>query len=369
VLRHHFGIVSIASWLLVVLNTSALAQSRESSISASRPAARGETTPVPNEGDAADDPAIWIHPSAPELSLIFGTDKADGLHIYNLDGSRRAVIALGSKPNNVDVLYGFALGKRTVDLIVMTTRAERARGVQVYAIEPASREIMSVSDGGTLSVLNGGEPYGCCTYRSARTGAAYVFVTAKSGAIEQHRLHSTPEGRVRAEKMASYHVGSTVEGCVADDELGFVYFGEESRGIWKTSAEPSPTNALTLIARVGEHGLKADVEGLALYCGRNGTGYLIASSQGNNTFKVFERGGTNRFITTIDPVADRLGDVEDTDGIAVVSCPLPPLFPLGCFIAQDGKNRPARQNFKLFRWEDIAGTNLLIDTNWSPRRR
>ena len=25
------------------------------------------------------------------------------------------------------------------------------------------------------------------------------------------------------------------------------------------------------------------------------------------------------------------------------------------------------QNFKLYAWEDIAGTLLLIDTSWQPR--
>src|SRR5687767_4381516 len=69
--------------------------------------ARSETIPVPHDDDAADDPAIWIHPTSPELSLILGTDKQGGLYVYNLDGSERAVIARDSKPNNVDVLYGF----------------------------------------------------------------------------------------------------------------------------------------------------------------------------------------------------------------------------------------------------------------------
>lgn len=48
-----------------------------------------ETAPVTHDGDSADDPAIWIHPSDPAQSLIIGTDKANGggLTSYNLDGS------------------------------------------------------------------------------------------------------------------------------------------------------------------------------------------------------------------------------------------------------------------------------------------
>ena len=39
-----------------------------------QPEARGQTMPVPHSGDAADDPAVWIHPQEPGLSLILGTD-------------------------------------------------------------------------------------------------------------------------------------------------------------------------------------------------------------------------------------------------------------------------------------------------------
>ena len=39
------------------------------------PEAKAQTVPVPHGGDAADDPAIWIHPTDPEKSLLLGTDK------------------------------------------------------------------------------------------------------------------------------------------------------------------------------------------------------------------------------------------------------------------------------------------------------
>jgi 3-phytase len=357
-------------WLPVFLLLLAVAASAASPKGAgtAKPAARAETAPVPHGDDAADDPAIWIHPTAPELSLILGTDKQGGLCVYNLDGTQRAVVARDSKPNNVDVLYGFNLGGRLTDLAVMTTRADHARGLQVWAIDSQTRELSDVTLGGTLPILLGDEPYGCCAYKSARDGASYVFVTSKSGAVEQYALRTNNTGRVNAERVRAFKFKSIVEACVADDELSVVYFGEETRGIWKVSAEPSPHRPPVLIAKVNENGLHNDVEGLAIYHGRDGAGYLIVSSQGNNTFKIYERGETNRFVATIAPVAGKFGDVEDTDGIAVSNSALPPLFPKGLFIAQDGKNSPAKQNFKLFAWEDIAGTNLLIDTTWSPHR-
>lgn len=50
----------------------AIAQSSEVS-------AKVETQSVPIDGDAADDPAIWVHPTDPSLSTVIGTDKEGGL--------------------------------------------------------------------------------------------------------------------------------------------------------------------------------------------------------------------------------------------------------------------------------------------------
>ena len=333
------------------------------------PMARLETTPVPHSNDAADDPAIWIHPSVPGASLILGTDKQGALHVYNLDGSLRQTTGAGTEPNNVDVLYGFQLGPRLVDLAVASTRGAAARGLKIWAIDPKDGQLSDVTASNVIAVFGGGEPYGCCTYRSRKTGESFAFVTAKDGQVEQYTLHATAHGTVDARKVRAFKVGSVVEACVADEELGVVYFGEESRGIWKFPAEPDTAPRGELIAKVGENGLRADVEGLALYYAPGGRGYLIASSQGNNTFKVYERGGTNRFVLTIDPRAGALGDVQDTDGIAVTSCPTSRDFPRGLFVVQDGENSPAKQNFKMFAWEDIAAAGLLVETNWSPRVR
>ena len=139
-------------------------------------------------------------------------------------------------------------------------------------------------------------------------------------------------------------------------------------GIWKFGAEPDAGRAGKLVARVGENGLAADVEGLTIYHAAQGRGYLIASSQGNSTYKVYERGGDNRYVLTINPKDGRIDDVSDTDGIDVTSCPTSRQFGKGLFIVQDGANEGGNQNFKLYVWEDIAGTNLLIDTTCRPRR-
>jgi len=67
------------------------------------------------------------------------------------------------------------------------------------------------------------------------------------------------------------------------------------------------------------------------------------------------------------PTGGQIDDVSDTDGICVISAPTSRQFAQGLFVAQDGKNAGRNQNFKLYAWEDIAGTNLVIDTSWRPR--
>jgi 3-phytase len=337
-----------------------------------RPEARVATRPVPHKGDAADDPAIWIHPRDPALSLVLGTDKRGGLHVYNMDGSEQQVVAPDSRPNNVDVLYDISLAGHPVDLVVAGVQAPAdGRGLKVWVLDAATRRLQDVTAGGAIAVFDGDVPYGVCTYHSQHTGRAYVFVTGRDGRVEQIELRAEggATGAIAGTRARTFAVGSTAEGCVADDALGVFYLAEEAVGIWKFGAEPGPGPAAEgrLVARVGEHGLVADVEGLTLYETGPGGGYLIASSQGNDSYKVYERGGDNHFVLTIDPAAGRIDDVEHTDGIAVTNCTTSRQLPRGAFIVQDGHNASGNQNFKLYGWEDIAGTRLAVDTTCSVR--
>ena len=332
-----------------------------------RPEAHAQTKPVPSGGDAADDPAVWIHPSDPALSLILGTDKGGGLHAYGMDGSELQVVSRGAEPNNVDVVYGFQLGGRRVDLAVASARGAPGPGVRVWAIDAGARTLSDVTADGVIPVFEGGEPYGACAYRSSRTGRLFVFVTDQQGRVEQHELRDAGDGTVGTTRVRSLAVGSTAEGCVADDALGFVYVAEEEVGIWKFAAEPDAGDGQQLVTRVGDNGLVAQVEGLAIYSASQGGGYLIASSQGNDTFIVYERSGANRYVLTIDPADGSIDDVSETDGIALTSCATSPQFARGIFLAQDGDNRGGNQNFKMYRWQDIAGTSLVTDTACRPR--
>lgn len=332
-----------------------------------RPFARAETRPVPHIRDAADTPDIWVHPNEPGKSLVVATDKRGALMVYDLTGKQRQAVSDGSCPNDVAVLYGFKLGGQLVDIALAACRAPNGMGVKVWKFDPATDSLADITEGNVIPVFGGGIPYGSCVYRSPRDGRCYFFVTNKQGKIEQYRMEETPGGRVTGVRVRAFALSSISEGCVADNELGDVYISEERVGIWKFGAEPDAGSSGHLIASVGEHGLTADVEGLTLYYAGGGRGYLIASSQGSSTFNVYDRRAPNAYVLTIDPQAGDIGDVEGTDGIAVTSCPTSPEFPMGLFVAQDGKNKPHNQNFKYYGWEDIAGSRLIVDTHWSPR--
>lgn len=158
-------------------------------------------------------------------------------------------------------------------------------------------------------------------------------MNSQAGKVEQWELYDNGSGKVDALKARSFSVGSQTEGCVADDQAGYFYIGEEDVGIWKYGAEPNAGTARTLVdtAGTGRH-LKADVEGLTIAYGNNGTGYLIASSQGDSTFAIYRREENNAFIKTFKIVAGHgIDAVSGTDGIAVTTVNLGTAFPYEVF--------------------------------------
>ena len=115
----------------------------------------------------------------------------------------------------------------------------------------------------------------------------------------------------------------------------------------------------TIIANSSEENpnFKYDIEGLAIYATDSVNGYLIASSQGNYSYAVFERQGDNRYIGSFRIVGGQIDGVEETDGIDVSNVPLGADYPAGIFVVQDGYNyeneKLVSQNYKYISWEKI----------------
>jgi 3-phytase len=270
------------------------------------------------------------------------TDKQGGLAVYDLAGRRLQYVASG-RPDNVDLRGGFTLGGRRVTLVAAGDRSDDT--VDLLRVDEATRRLVPLA-----SFDAGLEVYGLCMYRSRRSGV-HVFVDSKDGRVAQWRIAARGT-RVAARRVRTFDVGGVVEGCVADDALGRLYVAEEDRAIWRYGAEPGAGDRRSLVDRTGAPGhLRADVEGLAIAAGPPGSGRLVASSQGDDRFAVYRRGGRNAYLRSfrIGP-AGPIDAVSDTDGIDVTATPLGPRYPRGVFVAQDGHNDGANQNFKLVPW-------------------
>jgi 3-phytase len=302
---------------------------------------------MPHEGDAADDPAIWVHPSDPARSTIIGTDKLGGLAVYDLAGAQIQYLPDGNM-NNVDLRAGFVLGGRNVALVTAGDRS--GNRIAIYRIDPATRQLENVA-ARPITTL---EVYGSCMYHSPRTGKLYYFVNSKAGAVEQWELFDDGSGRVDGRRVRTFAVGSQTEGCVADDELGRFYIAEEAVGIWRYGAEPGDGDARTQVDRAGQGGhLTSNVEGLALVYGADGAGYLVASSQGSSSYALYQRGGNAYAGSFAIGAGNGIDAVSDTVGIDATAANLGPAFPQGVFVAQDGSNDGDNQNFKLVPWQAI----------------
>jgi 3-phytase len=123
----------------------------------------------------------------------------------------------------------------------------------------------------------------------------------------------------------------------------------------------------------GDH-ISADVEGLTIYAASRNRGYLLASSEGDDTYAVFADRGRGPYIGSFAIAGGEVDGVQESDGAAVVNASLGRRFPYGLLVTQDGFNAPdvrddegevrANTNSKLTRWDAVArafSPGLLVD--------
>ncbi len=122
-------------------------------------------------------------------------------------------------------------------------------------------------------------------------------------------------------------------------------------------------------AGYGGKWLTADAEGVDIYYGRGGQGYVIVSSQGDDTFVVYDRNGKNKAIGSFRIEGDGVDDVNGSDGLAVTNRPVGP-FDTGLLVSHDEPETgpgvdPERDatNFSFVSWGGIADAlGLVADT-------
>lgn len=324
--------------------------------------AMAQTPAMGRRGDAADDPAIWLHPTHPEKSLVLGTNKKWGLFVYDLNGQTQQSIATGHI-NNVDVRQGLALTgpkgnthQPPIDIAIASNRSDNT--LTIYTLNPLSGHVTQAAN--VPTELN--DVYGVCLYapesqkNSAGLGTVlYAFINDKDGRFQQYQVFQTQSG-VTAKRVREFALHSQPEACVVNDTSGDLFIGEEDAGVWLFSAEPSSTTSGQLIAATGDV-LVADVEGLALVDNDLGH-YLVVSSQGDNSYALYQAEAPYEYVGSFRVGLNsekRIDGASETDGLAVNGSAFSAEYPQGLLVVQDGFNlMPSQpQNFKYVSWKDV----------------
>lgn len=292
------------------------------------------TEKVPHD---TDDPAIWIHPTDPTKSIIFGTDKdtQGAIYAFDLNGKiiQDKVITNIKYPNNIDVEYGLQLNDSTkVDIIAFTER-EKSQ-IRIFSVP----DMQPLDQGGFPVFVDENNPkmrlpMGIALYKNPKNQHISAIVSRKQGSTQnylyQYHLQANATGLdiQLLRKFGKFSQHKEIEAIAIDDTLGFVYYSDEGIGIRKYHADPS--NGNDEIAMFGGEYFTRDIEGIALVTQENDKGFLIVSDQQAGQFNIFSR-QDNRFIKAINL------STTATDGCDVVNnIPLNKTFAHGLFVAMN----------------------------------
>ncbi|MGW0736960.1 phytase [Streptomyces sp. NPDC002851] len=369
-------------------------------------APRAETAAMfdDDEGGNADDPAIWRNADHPDASLVVATAKEGGLRVYDLDAQQVQSIPAPEAPgpddapgrfNNVDLVHGMNLGSGPADLAVTSDRGSDK--LRIYRIDGDKPDapLTDVTDASAPWIFSGSQgevnekstAYGLATYTDASTGTSYALVSqAATTSVALLELTATQDGKVSYKQVRTVDLpdtftmpdgtswspcgepgeGPQVEGMVVDPATGTLFAGQEDVGIWRLPADLSGKPVLQ--DKVREYGIpatydeasdecvagedpgfggkhvSADVEGLTLLKQDGGDGYLLASSQGDNTFVAYDREKSDGYEHEggfqVTAASEELDGSEESDGADALAKPLGTKYPNGLLVVQDGHMAP-----------------------------
>jgi 3-phytase len=315
----------------------------------------------------ADDVAFWRHPSDESRNLVFGTQKLGGFSVYDTE-ARTLLDALPGdvRYNNVDVIQGFPWQDGVIDIAVFSDRV--GDDLHVYRITPEAPYLQRLPAADASFRVFGGQPaedtaYGLALWRDARDGTTHAFVTQNDTRTVRQFTVREVGGQVAFNLVREFRfrIGAPTahaEGLVVDPLTRRLYLAQEDVGIYKVDLDNLGTAP---VVELGERELwqtvalpylTADIEGLALLPTGPDSGYLVASSQGSNTFAVYER----RSLTLVGVVSvvgsATIDGSEECDGLDITPHPWGPSFPHGVMIVHDGRDTPTgKTNYK---WVDVG---------------
>ncbi|GAA2096451.1 phytase [Actinomadura alba] len=383
---------------------------------------------------SGDDPAIWVHPADSRKSLVIVTAKEGGLRVYDRGSRELQSLPATEAPrvdtavgryNNVDIAYGVSLAGRKVDVAVVSDRyndqirffvidsagtaartplTEVTAADQSFLFNPDREAVDEEHTAYGLSIWQprAGETYAVVTQEGATTiaTARIVETGGKLGYtdIQRRTMPGTfplPDGTtwVPCEEPG---VLPQFEGVTVDQASGVLYAAQEDVGLWRLQLPLGSGGQPKLLDRVKDFGihdvfdseteecqpvdpnakgyggnlLSADAEGVDIYYGPGSTGYVLVSSQGDDTFAVYERQGANHALGSFQVKGvDGVDDINGSDGLAVTNRPVGD-HRQGLLVTHDepetgpdvDTDRDAT-NFSYVSWGSIArAMSLTVDT-------
>ena len=125
---------------------------------------------------------------------------------------------------------------------------------------------------------------------------------------------------------------------------------------YKINSNLDFSNPVIIDSRSGN--IDDDPEGVTIYKTSTNDGYILLSSQGDNSFNVYNRTEPYNYLGSFKiGHSGKIDNVNDTDGIDVVSNRLNSKYPKGLLVVQDGTNDGKkivkRQNFKYVSFEEV----------------
>ena len=287
--------------------------------------------------------------------------------------------AAAGRYNNVDIAYGVPLGGERVDVAVVSDRYNDQ--VRFFAIDPAGARAqtpLTEVTAADLPFLFHADRAGVDTEQTAyglavwqpRQGGTYVVVTQEGttaltlvevmeqdGAlgyvpvdtVSMPAQFDLPDGTVWT-PCEEPGVGPQFEGVAVDRRTGTLFAAQEDVGLWEIGLSTQGfTGKQGLIDRVKDFGvhdrfdpeteecepidpadegvggslLEADAEGVDIYYGRGANGYVVVSSQGDDSFAVYERNGRHAPVGSFRVRGvDGVDDIHGSDGLAIASVPV-----------------------------------------------
>lgn len=374
----------------------------------------------------ADDPEIWRNSADPDASLVVATAKEGGLRVYDLDARQVQSVPAPEAPgaddapgrfNNVDLVHGMSLGTGATDLAVVSDRgSDKLRVYRVDGDRPHA-PLTDVTDPSAPWIFSGSQEevneestaYGLATYTDSVTGRSYALVSQNATTrIALLELTATREGTVNYRKVRTLDLPATFTmpdgtkwspaGNPAKARRSRAWpstrrraHSSPGRRMWasgacgptsgavrssrtrsvSTACRPPttrpPTSAWPAPTLASGVRVSADVEGLTLLEQEDGDGYLLTSSQGDDTFVAYDRERSDGYEYEgrfrVGAASEALDGSEECDGADVLAEPLGSRYPNGLLVVQDGHMAPEDGDREAtgFKFVDLADVLEALD--------